>query len=74
MAWCLRAFICFGTSGERSYGIAARFARSPKPAVMVPEYFNGSVATVHVPQYVTALIAPRHYCCPLTRYQVVQCF
>ena len=74
MAWCLRAFICFGASGERPYGIAVRFVWSPKPAVMVPKYFNASVATIHRTQYVTALIAPRHYCCPLTRYQVVQRF
>jgi hypothetical protein len=70
----LRAFICFGAGGERSYGIAARLAWSPKPAVMVPEYFNASVATVHVTEYMIALIAPRHCCCPLTRYQVVQRF
>jgi hypothetical protein len=32
------------------------------------------VATVHVTEYMIALIAPRHCCCPLTRYQVVQRF
>jgi hypothetical protein len=53
--------ICFGTGGEWPYGIAVRLVWSPKPAVLLPEYFNASmVPTILITQNVTALIASRH--------------